>query len=529
MKKRWQLLTMMACMVVVTACGGNNDNENGDAQAEGEETASDETTLIIGATGDPQTFNPDARADDYFYPMAQNIFSRLVKINNEQEIIPDLAKEWEFNDEGTEITFYLHENVEWHDGEPFTAEDVKFTLDAIVEYSGHAVGNLDSMEDVEIVDDNTVVVTLSEPDASFLGYLAWYATFIVPEHIYDGENWDAGTSIEPVGTGPFKFSDYTTGVNVTLEKNENYFGETPKMEQVIFSIIPDLDTMVQSFYNGELDILGTTPPSSEIQNMIDSDEYVAEPLLWPSREYLVFNFDEEPFDQLEVRQAVAYALDNEDIVSRALRGQSQVAEHFLSPAYEWVLSDEYTVPGQNQERARELLEEAGYSEDSDGYYFSIDFNMFEAGSYVDMATVIQEQLRQVGIDVHLNVMEYASWQEQVTEDRNFQLSMLGGYQGPDVGAVASRISSEGTTSFSGHINDELDQLLEEGVRLVTEEERAPVYEDVQRILLEDLPIYPISEWVGFDPHHDYVKGAPTSEEAIPYTGFSEYTYVTIEK
>lgn len=518
---------------IMAGCSGganetNSSNSEGSSNTEGS-GPKEGGTLIVGLTGDPQTFNPDARADDYFYPIAQNVFSRLVKLNNNQEIIPDLAKEWEFNEDGTEITFHLHENVKWHDGEDFTSSDVKFTLDTIKSNAGFASTNLSSMKEVTTPDENTVVIKLSNPDATFLGYIAWYATFIVPEHIYSGDNWDSGTKINPVGTGPFKFSEYVTSVNVTLEPNKDYFGQVPFVDKLIFSIIPDPNTMVQAFYNGEIDILGGSPPSSEIQKMKDNPDIVGESKMIPSRQYLVFNLEKEPFNKLEVRQAVAYALNNEEIVSKAQKGDGEVAEYFLSPVYSWAVSEEYKVPEFDQEKAKELLEQAGYTADKDGNYLSITFDVFESGFYGDIGTVIKDQLRQVGINVELNILEYATWQQKVDENKDFEMSMLGGYQGPDVGSVGPRISSDGGNNLSLYKNPELDKLLAEGFKLVTEEERQPIYHEIQRILSEDLPIYPISEWVGYTPVHSYIKGDPTFDEAIEYTGFSEYNYVWIDK
>ena len=522
------LVTFMLIIGILAACNGANKTTKDDSGSSSSDSKKG-GTLIVGLSGDPQTFNPDARADDNLYPVAQNVFSRLIKINNNQEIIPDLAKEWEFNNDGTEITFYLHENVKWHDGEDFTSADVKFTLDSIKNNNGYAVTNLKSMQEVTTPDDNTVVIKLSNPDATFLGYLAWYATFILPEHIYSGDNWDSGTNIDPIGTGPFKFSEYSTSVNVTLTPNADYFGQVPFVDKLIFSIIPDQNTLVQSFYNGEVDILGGSPPSSEIQKMKDNPNIIGESKVWPSRQYLVFNFESEPFDKLEVRQAIAYALNNEEIVSKAMKGDGQVAEHFLSPVYSWALSDEYKVPEFNPEKAKDLLEQAGYTPDKNGNYLSITFDVFESGANADMGTVIKDQLRKVGIEVELNILEYATWQQKVKDNADFQLSMLGGYQGPDIGSVFPRISSDGSNNLSLYSNPELDKLLAEGVQLVTEEDRKPKYQEIQRILSEDLPIYPISEWVGYTPVHSYIKGDPASAEAIQYTGFSEYNYVKIEK
>lgn len=520
-KKFTFILCFVFFVLIVSACSSSTnsgstskDTENGD-------------TLIVGAAGNPQTFNPNSRGDDYFYPIAQNIYSRLVKINNNFEILPDLAKEWEVSDDGTEFTFLLQENVKWHDGEDFSCSDVKFTLDSVLDNQGFAANSLSTIQEVTCVDDNTVEVTLDSPDATFLGNLSWYGTFILPEHVFAGDNWDAGTNIDPVGTGPFKFVKYEPGKNLDLEKNEDYFGQVPYVDKLIYSIISDPNTMVQAFYNQELDILGNTPPTSELKKMQEDPEIIATEVLFPSRNYIVFNFDEEPFNDVKVRQAVAHAIDNEDISNKI---DMMEAEYFLTPVYDWAMNDDYKIPTYDPDKAEELLQEAGYTKDNNGNYLEIVFDVFESGSFLDIAKIVQFQLGEVGIDIELNVMEYAAWQGSVRDERNYVMSMLGGFQGPDIGAVDLRISTTGDNNFMGYSNSKLDDLLDEGKALIDEEDRAPKYKEIQKILYEDLPIYPVVEFdTPNNPYHSYVKGHPLSDEAIGLTGFSEYTYVQIEK
>ncbi|MGF9701069.1 ABC transporter substrate-binding protein [Paenibacillus sp. MABNR03] len=534
MKKRLALFSVLILMVgLLAACtgGGSGSNSEGTTEPSGntaENGVKEGGTLLVGLTGDPLSFNPDGTSDDYLYPVAQNLFSRLVKINNDQQIISDLAEKWEISDDGLTYTFHLHPEATWHDGEPVTSADVKYTFEAIKENSGLAVESISGITGIETPDEHTVVITLGEPDASFLGYLAWYGTFILPEHIYSTAEWNTGTSGTPIGSGPFKFSEYTTGVNVSLERNEHYFGQVPHVDKLIFSIITDPNTMLQSFYNGELDVFGGDPPSSELQVMMQKPEVVMKSSLWPSRTYLLFNFDQEPFNKLEVRQAVAYAMNNQEILDKALKGQGQVAETFISPVYDWAIDDTYTVPEPDAAKAKALLEQAGLTPDGNGNYLNVTLDIFQYDVYQDIATVIKDQLGKVGINVTINVSDYAAWDTQVVQERKYQLSILGGYQGPDVGAITNRIGTDRPSNIMGYSNKELDQLLAEGGKLVKEDERKPKYAEVQRILSEDLPIIPISEYVGSNPVHQYVKGDPSSAEALPYTSFSEYNYVWLD-
>jgi len=546
MQKRWTWFIALALIIGLLAGCSNNDGNSGSSaspsasaggDASGSPSASPSAaageakeggTLIVGLSGDPLSFNPDGTGDDFMYPIAQNVFNRLVKINNKQQIIPDLAESWEVTDDGLQYTFRLHSGVKWHDGQAFTSKDVKFTLEAIKSNSGFASTFLAGIADIATPDDNTVVVKLSKPDAAFIGYLAWYGTFILPEHVY-GSNWAGGTGTNPIGTGPFKFDGYKAGVSVNLVKNPDYFAQVPHVDKLIFSIITDPNTMVQAFYNGEIDILGGDPPASELDAMMNDSKVRVVTSLWPSRVYLLFNFDREPFNKPEVRQAIAYALNNDEIVAKAQKGQAQVAKTFLSPVYDWAVSGDYAVPATDVDKAKQLLEQAGLKPDKDGNYLSATLDIFEYNVYQDIATVIKDQLAKAGIKITINVSDYAAWEASVSTDRKYDLSILGGYQGPDVGAVKSRVGTGGPSNMMGYSNPALDRLLEEGATLVKEEERKAKYTEIQKILSEDLPIVPISEYVGSNPVQSYVRGEPGSEEAVGHTAFNEYSYVWLDK
>lgn len=510
------IIMTLLLTVVITACSGENGSSDHEAAGGG--------TLVVGMRGDPVTFNPDARPDDHFYYVAQNIYSRLVKLNYHQEIVPDLAKEWHISDDGLEYTFYLHEGVTWHDGQPFTSADVKFTLDTIREKSFIA-GSFSSIAEVETPDDHTVVVRLAHPDAAFLGNLSWYGTFIVAEHIYNDANWDSGLEVEPVGTGPFRFSEYTSGVSLTLERNDDYFGHVPHVDRLVFSIIPDPNTMIQSFYNGDLDILGTMPPSSEVERILNDPEIISEPMIAPNRNYVIFNVNAEPFNDLIVRRAFALAIDNEDISSRAMKGQSQPAEYFISPSYSWALADEHRIPSHDPMQAMALLEQAGYTKGADGFYLAVEMDVMSALSFPDIAQVMKDQLAQAGIDLNIQLLDTTAWMQKVYADRNFKLTMMGGYHGPDIGALQMRIGTEAGNNPTGYSNAALDEAFSKGASVIDEAERVEAYTEVQRILSEDLPMIPLVDLINIYPYHSRLQGHPSSAEAAPYTGDQEYNYI----
>ncbi len=488
-------------------------------------------TLVVDLPGDPETFNPAARIDDVFWSIAQNVYSRLIKLNNDQAITGDLAKSWDVSDDGLTITFNLHENVKWHDGTPFTSADVKFTYDSVFEQQSFVTSMIGSLKSVECPDDNTVVLTLKNPDATFLGYLAWYGTFIVPEHVFGGDNWDVGTDITPVGTGPFKYVDWTPGVSVTIERFDDYFVQAPYLDKVVFSIITDPVTATQAFLNAELDMLNSVQ-SQDIQSMLENPNITAKVFSMPSRYYFLLNQKTGPFKNLLMRRAFAYALDNDELVEKATHGVNEAAKYWISPMYEWCLNEEALIPPFDAEKAVELIEQAGYTKDANGHYMTIKAVVTDSGAFKPLTEVAKEQLLRVGINVDITLLEISAWSAAI-EAGEYDIAMYNGYQGPEVGCLGSRIMTGESNNMMGYSNKELDTLMKEALVLGAEsqiEERAAKYREVQAILLEDLAMYPVCEWSGISPVRSYVKGDPIHDDDVrPICGFSEYTYVWLDK
>ncbi|SHK06092.1 ABC transporter substrate-binding protein [Paramaledivibacter caminithermalis] len=249
--KRKILLTIMILglvALIVVGCS-STDKETGKEKADGGK----EKVLIVRAIGDPMSFNPDTLADDNAYPIVQNLYNRLVKLDASKQIIPDLAKEWKVSEDGLSITFLLREDAKWHDGKPVTSKDVKYTFDTIKENDTYYFSSrLNIVDSIEAPDQYTVKFNMNKPDVSFIADLGWYATFILPEHIFNtDQKWeDNPASKNPVGSGPFKFSKFKQGESITLIPNEDYHEGAPKLDKLIFSIIPDDATAIQALING---------------------------------------------------------------------------------------------------------------------------------------------------------------------------------------------------------------------------------------------------------------------------------------
>ncbi|SHH77936.1 ABC transporter substrate-binding protein [Sporanaerobacter acetigenes] len=530
MRKLSLFLVIVLCCGLFAGCGNNaKNNENGKVETNSEKSdgPKDGGVYVVSIAGDPQGFNPCAQPDDNAYGVFQNVFNRLVKLNGHDEMVSDLAKEWEYSEDGKTLTFHLNENIKWHDGEDFSSEDVKWTFDQIIQEKGFASGFLSDVEEIVCPDKNTVEFKLKNPNAGLLGYIGWYGTFIMPKHIYEGTDWlQNEANQKPIGTGPFKFVEHKKGVNVTLERNDDYWGEKPHLDKVIFSIIPDQSTAFQAYLNGETDENLNGIPYSEANRFDDDPNYVVEELLWMNRTYLTFNFKEGKFADQKVRQAVAYGVDRDEIFSKALKGMGQKAEYFVSPLFDWALNEDVKLPERDIEKAKSLLEEAGYKQDANGMYFSTTLDTFPG--FEDVVEVVQANLKEIGIDVKVNQMEMAAWDEKVFGNKDFEITLLAGYQGPDISAISNRVGANGATNIAGYNNPKVEELLAEGLVLTSQEERAPMYKELQEILAEDLPLVPLNENGAKKPIKSYIKGHPATE-ASDKASESEYTYVWLDK
>lgn len=198
------------------------------------------------------------------------------------------------------------------------------------------------------------------------------------------------------------------------------------------------------------------------------------------------------------------------------------SKYMISHAFTEYLDEDSKLPERNVEQAMKLLEEAGYTKDADGYYMHITLDAFESGNWKDLAAVIQQNVKEAGIDLKINMMEMAAWQDKVQVNKNFEMTMLAGYQGPDIAGVSGRVETGASMNIGGYSNPELDALLAKGVTLSNKEERIECYKEIQKIMRADLPIIPI-----IDNGYKYaikkeMKGMPI--ELFDKTASSEYTY-----
>ena len=350
----------------------------------------------------------------------------------------------------------------------------------------------------------------------------------MPKHIYEGTDTATNPANQaPIGTGPFKFVEYKTGQYVVLERNEDFWGDKAIAKTLKFAIISDNNTLWEAFMNDEIDDLGGAIPPAHTNDLDGNPDYRLDSKLGINRTYVTFNLEDERFQDPRIREAFALAIDRKGCWERTTGGMGVPADYMISPVFEEYVDDAYKLPERDVEAAMKLFEEAGLTKDADGYYMHITIDAFESGNWKDLVAIIQENVKEAGVDLKINMMEMAAWQDKCLVNGDFEMTMLAGYQGPDISGVSGRVYTGSSMNLAKYDNPELNALLDKGVTLSDKEERIACYKEVQRIMREDLPIILLIDNGYKMAHRADVHGLP--DDMLDKAASSEYTYTWREE
>ncbi|MEM1596043.1 MAG: ABC transporter substrate-binding protein [Desulfurococcaceae archaeon] len=469
-------------------------------------------TLVIIYWGEPKSWNPDSQVDDALNGINPSIFNRLVALDYAYNVIPDLAESWSMNPNATEFVFHLRRNVTWHDGTPFTCRDVKWTFEAIRKFKGIAYNNLkmSSLQEVVCVDDYTVRFIYNESFPAFISFLAWYGTWILPEHIYNKTEYSdwMDPSIpalqRPIGTGPFKFVEYVKGSHIVLEANENYFKGRPCVDRVVYKIVPDPTSAEQTFLAGEGDVLQNPPPISDIPLLNKTPGIIVKTLPTLSRYYIGFNMLKPLFQDYNFRLAIALSIDRDELNQKAYNGYAFPATTAWLPGMAAWWNPNATLPQYNPEKAKQILDELGFKVGPDGYRslpngtpLELRLLVFQGSTSEAIGQVLKEQLRRIGLKVSLEVYEIATWETKVVKNRDFDIALCDGFHGPDPHNMYMRYASFAYINFANYSNPEFDRLVVEGSRTADPNLRRELYFKAQEIFASDLVYIPLLDLPAF--------------------------------
>ncbi len=454
--------------------------------------------LIEGSIGDASNLIPFLASDSASHQVADLVYNGLVKYDGNLNIVGDLAESYEISDSGKKIVFRLRKGVKWHDGKEFTAEDCEFTYKLITnpETPTPYSGDFMLVKRAYAKDKYTFVVEYSEP---FSPALASWGVSIVPKHLLEGKDvTKSELQRKPVGTGPFVFESWKQGENIELKANENYFEGRPFLNGVVFRVIPDMATMFLELKSQNVDFSALTPVQYERQ-LSDSfnKSFNKYKYLAFAYTYFGFNLKKELFKDIRVRTAVAYAINKKEIIKGVLLGHGVEATGPYKPDMFWYNGNVERFEF-NPDRAKKLLAEAGFADrDGDGILekdgkplrFTVLTNQGNEAR-IKTAEIIQRRLKEVGIDMKILVLEWATFIKEFVNKRRFDALILGWTipQDPDLYDIwhSSRMDARGLNHYS-YSNPDVDRLLELGRKTVDVKKRKAIYDKIQEILAKDVP------------------------------------------
>ncbi len=455
-----------------------------------------ETTLVY-ASGDYTRIDP---AMDEHGEINLLLFNGLTAHDGDNNVVPGLADNWEVDQAGCAYTFHLAENARWHDGEAVTAEDVKFTIEAIMD-PANASENAPNYEDVtaiNVLDEHTVQFVLSAPNAAFLDYMTMP---VLPKHLLEGEDFQTSDFFRhPVGTGPYRLERWDEGQAITLVKNEDYFRGPAHIDRIIFKIVPDDNARAMQMRSGELDLALLTPRDADSFAALDG--YTVYNMRTADYRGILFNFRNEYWQKnRDIIPAVCCGIDRQAIVDGVILGHGEAAYGPLQRnVYNCEDVERYDY---DPDRARSILEAAGAEMGDDGFYrrdgeklgFVIDV---AAGDQVrlDIAQAAAQQLRRIGLDVTVEIPAVVDW--------GGQMAYLIGWGSPfDADDHTYKVfGTDKGANYSGYSNADVDECLTQARQTDDPAARAEAYADFQRALAAD-PAYAFICYIDAD----YVAGA----------------------
>ncbi|HEY6000947.1 MAG TPA: peptide-binding protein [bacterium] len=469
------------------------------ATAGGEQGPERGDTIVVGSIGDASNLLPALAADSSSFEIIGLVYNGLVRYDKDLNIEGELASSWEVSPDGLQITFHLRPNVKWHDGAPFTAADVEFTYRTMVDPKTPTAYGEDfkQVKKLEVLDPLTVRVTYGEPFAPAL--ISWGFS-VMPKHLLEGKDLTSSPLARaPVGTGPYRFAEWKTGEKIVLEAWDGYWEGRPNIDRYLYRIIPDSATMFLELSAGNLDEMSLFP--AQYARQTDTEffrkNYRKYRYLADAYTYLGFNLKLPLFQDKRVRQAISHAVNKQEIIDIVLLGLGQEATGPYKPGT-WAYNPQVKRYAYDPARAQALLAEAGWnSKGPDGVLMNggkrLAFTvMTNQGNKTreQCAQIIQKNLKAVGIDVSIRVVEWAAFLKEFVNPRKFDAIILGWSLSRDPDQYDIWHSSKTGPAELNHVsfkNAEVDSLLEKGRRTFDQEQRRQAYFRLQEVLAEEQP------------------------------------------
>ena len=441
-------------------------------------------SMLVYGSGDYDSINPIMNEH---CEIKHLLFDGLMARDGDGNLIPALAESYAYDDATMTYTFKLKENVKWHDGETFTADDVKFTIEAIKnpENGSENAPNYEEIASIDVLGDYEIAFTLSEPNFAFLDYMTMS---IMPQHLLEGEDmWQSDFFKKPVGTGPYKLGSWDVGQAITMVKNPDYFGGAAKIDTIVFKIVTDDNAKALQLKNGELDLAQVTP--KDAATFEGSEDLTIYDMKTSDYRGILYNFGNEYWQKnADLIPAINYAIDRQAILDAVLLGEGEVAYSPLQMNkynYDGVEKYEY-----NPEKAAEALTAAGCEKRDDGYWYRdgerIGFTINGTPGdqvRIDMVQIAAQQLQEIGLDVKANVpADGIDWGGQ-------ECCIIGWGSPFDADDHTYKVfGTNKGANYSSYSNADVDKYLTQARQTNDDGQRAEAYTNFQIALAEN-PAY----------------------------------------
>ncbi len=479
-----------------------------------------------------ETLNPIINTDNSVYQLSMLIYEGLLKLDGNQQAQPALASGWEATEDANSWTFTLRNNVKWHDGKPFTAEDVKFTIDALrlskagKESSVYSF-QTDRIKDVKVLQGNKINVTF---DSGVNAFPEMFTFPILPKHKFkSSQDVYTAKNLLPMGTGLFKISQYNKSRYLKLVANADYWGNQPNIKTIFAKIVPDQETALTSLEANEIALAKSNDfdweKYSEDQTL-KIYEYVTQEF-----EFIGYNFKRELMQNKNIRQAIAYGIDRQALINDIFLGHATVSDVPINPD-SWLYDENEKKYGYDLSRAKKILMEDNweikhpnpYYESEAGQKLSLHLLVnSENNLRVRTAEMVKKQLQDVGIEI---IIDKVNWEEYLNRlySNNFDM-VIGGWQLstiPDL-RFALHSASGVTGNFIGYSNLEMDNLFIEASMVRDAQKKKEVYTAIQGAIVKELPYFGLFFKHSSVIMRDYVDGDISPKSFNLYHNIENWT------
>lgn len=502
LKKIAALLLSVSIMVgVVVSCGAKEEG-TGDTKKPAI------TNTLVYASNDYTSINPVLYEHGEINTL---IFDGLTDRDKDNKIIPGLAEKWDWNEKDLTYRFHLRKDVKWHDGEKFTANDVKFTIETIQNPKNNSeiASNYEEIKEVKIIDENTVDIILSEPNVAILDYLT---VGMVPEHILKDKNIaEDEYNKKPIGTGPYKIEKWDTGQSITLVENKEYFKVDPEIEKIVFKIVNDPKAKVMQLKSGEVNLAQVTPKDAELFK--DNKDFQIKDMKTSDYRGVLYNFGGKSFfkNHKDLPNALSYGVDRKAILDTVALGKGEVA-------YSPLQRSPYNNPDiekfeYNPEKAKTEIEKLGWKLGKENVYEKngekLEFEIVcGQGDQVriDIANICAQNFKAIGVNAKVAVNAETDW-----ADQDAYLIGWGSPYDPDDHTYKVFGTDKGS-NFSAYSNKEIDKILKEARSTEDDAKRKELYKKFQVEMTKHMPYTFIAYIDGIFVGDKNIKGI--SEETI---------------